>query len=83
MTDFDIFNKFFSKMINEYKPLYAIAWYDMYTFMGLTGIVSDNYDEIKEIYDEKYAWKPNQIGVTEYSYRIVEIEMNEVVECLT
>ena len=47
---FQNFNMVFTKMIIEYKPLYAIAWYDMDTFMGLTGIVADNYNEIKEIY---------------------------------
>lgn len=77
---FQNFNMVFTKMINEFKPLYAIAWYDMDTFMGLTGIVADNYNEIKEIYDEKYTWKPNQMGVTEYNYRIVEISMKEVEE---
>lgn len=75
---FKNFNMVFTKMINEFKPLYAIAFYDMYTFKSLTGEVSDNYDELKKIYDEKYAWKPNQIGITEYNYRIVEISMKEV-----
>ena len=77
---FQNFNMIFTKMVNEFKPLYAIAWYDMDIFMGLTGIVGDNYDEIKKIYDEKYAWKSGQIGVTEYNYRIVEISMKEVEE---
>jgi hypothetical protein len=67
------FNDIFSKMVNDYKPLYAIAFYDMCTFKSLTGEVSDNYDELKKIYDEKYAWKPNQIGVTEYHYEIITI----------
>ena len=67
------FNDVFSKMVNGYKPLYAIAFYDMYSFQSLTGEVSDNYDELKKIYDEKYAWKPNQIGVTEYHYEIIVI----------
>lgn len=70
---FNSFNDIFSKMINGYKPLYAIAFYDMCTFQSLTGEVSDNYDELKKIYDEKYAWKPNQIGVTEYHYEIIVI----------
>ncbi len=76
---FKNFNDVFVKIINKYKPLYMIAYYDMYNMMSLTGIVSDNYEEIKKIYDEKYAWKPNQMGVTEYHYEIVKINV-EIME---
>ena len=75
---FNCFNSMFTKIINEFKPLYAIAFYEMDVFKGLTGIVGDNYEEIKKLYDEKYTWKAGQIGVTEYHYKIVKIEMNEV-----
>lgn len=76
---FKNFNDVFVRIINKYKPLYMIAYYDMYNMMSLTGIVSDDYEEIKKIYDEKYAWKPNQMGVTEYHYEIVKINV-EVME---
>jgi len=79
-SSFDNFNKYFSKMVNDYKPLYAIAFYEMYDFKSLTGIVGDNYDEIKKIYDEKYAWKRDEIGVTEYNYRIIKIDIKDVLE---
>lgn len=72
---FDNFNKVFVKVANEYKPLYMIAFYDMFELKSLTGDVSDNYSEIKSIYDEKYAWKPGQIGVTEYHYEIIKINV--------
>lgn len=72
---FVMFNTVFAKMVNEYKPLYAIAWYDLTGFKGLTGIVADNYDEIKEVYDEKYS---GGFGVTEYSYKIVKINMEDI-----
>jgi hypothetical protein len=67
-------------MVNDYKPLYAIAFCEMYDFKSLTGIVGDNYDEIKKIYDEKYAWKRNEIGVTEYNYRIIKIDIKDALE---
>lgn len=76
-----VFNVILRKISESFKnceKLYVIAFYDMYNFQSITGDISDSYEEIKKIYDEKYAWKPNQIGVTEYNYRIVEISMKEV-----
>ena len=70
------FNIIFRKMVNNFKPLYAIAYYWLGEFEGLTGDVADNYEELKKIYDEKYAWKPGYFGVTEQHYEIIEIEIN-------
>lgn len=76
-----VFNVILRKISESFKnceKLYVIAFYNMYNFQSITGDISDSYEEIKKIYDEKYAWKPNQIGVTEYHYEIVEISMKEV-----
>lgn len=81
MTSFEIFNQYLKSLGKLYKDatiLYVIAWYNLSEFIGITQYISDNYEEIKKIYDDNYAWKPNQVGVTEYSYKIIEIDLKEV-----
>lgn len=79
-SDFEKFNMYLKRINEQFKgkrPLYAIAFYDMYDFKYITGEISDNIEEIKKIYDEKYAWKPNQVGVTEYHFEIVEVNFKQ------
>ncbi len=75
---FNLILRKISESFKNCKKLYVIAFYDMYDFQSITGDISDSYEEIKKIYNEKYTWKPNQMGVTEYNYRIIEISMKEV-----
>jgi hypothetical protein len=72
--DDKIFNSVFSQIVNKYKPLYAIAFYDMYELKSLE-VVGDNLEELKERYKKDYAWKKNEIGVTEYHYEIIKINI--------
>lgn len=79
-SDFEKFNMYLKRINEQFKgkrPLYAIAFYDMYDFKYITGEISDNIEEIKKIYDEKYSWKPNQVGVTEYHFEIVEVNFKQ------
>jgi len=79
-SDFEKFNMYLKRINEQFKgkrPLYAIAFYDMFDFKYITGEISDNIEEIKKIYDEKYAWKPNQVGVTEYHFEIVEVNFKQ------
>lgn len=80
---FRMFNLILKKTNEQFKgakKLYVIAFYDMFDFQSITGEISDNLDEIKKIYNEKYAWKKGQIGITEYNYRIIEINLKEVLD---
>lgn len=82
-SDFEKFNIYLKNINKQFKgkrPLYVIAFYDMYDFKYITGEISDNIEEIKKIYDEKYAWKPNQVGVTEYHFEIVEVNFKQYSE---
>ena len=72
--DFDII---FSHIVNTYKPLYAIALYDMYDLKSLK-VVGDDLEELKERYEKDYAWKKNEIGVTEYHYEIIKINIEVI-----
>lgn len=62
MTSFEIFNQYLKSLNRLYKDvtkLYVIARYNLQEFAGITQYISDNYEEIKKIYEDNYAWKPN------------------------
>ncbi len=59
-----------SKEVFE-RPFYLIAKYDL---SGLVGFIKigDDKEEIMKIFDERYMWKPNTLGITENSYELLE-----------
>lgn len=77
IKDAKAFNSVFSKIVNTFKPLYAIAFYDMYELKSLE-VVGDNLKELKERYQKDYAWKKNEIGVTEYHHEIIKINIEVI-----
>ena len=63
------------------KKVYVIACYDLSGFTGITSKISNNYEEIKEIFDKQYSEQENgerKLGVTENSYKIIEINFKEI-----
>lgn len=57
---------------NYNKPFYLIARYWLGDLEGFIKI-SDDKEEIKKIFEEKYMWKPNTFGVTEESHELLEV----------
>lgn len=53
--------------INYNKPFYLIAKYWLGNLQGFIKI-GDDKEEIMKIFDERYVWKPETLGVTEESY---------------
>lgn len=53
------------------KTFYLIAWYEMGKLCGFIK-VGDDKEEITKLFEDKYMWKPNTMGVTEYSYQLLE-----------
>jgi len=58
---------------DRHGSIYAIAVFDLFEFVCLTGEVSDNYDELQVIYDKKYAQEWFQTGTPKYYHEIIEI----------
>lgn len=59
------------------KPFYLIAKYDLGRLVGFVKI-GDNKEEIMKLFDERYMWKPNTLGVTEESYQLLECNAKEI-----
>lgn len=59
------------------KPFYLIVKYDL---SGLVGFVKigDDKEEIMKIFDERYMWKSNTLGITEESYQLLECNAKEI-----
>lgn len=58
--------------LNLDKPFYLIAKYWLGDIKGFIKL-GDDRKEIEEIFKEKYMWKPNTFGVTEESYKLLEV----------
>lgn len=59
------------------KPFYLITKYDL---SGLQGFVKigDDREEITKLFEDRYMWKPNTMGVTEESYQLLECNAKEI-----
>ncbi len=83
-----IFNSVLSAIINEQvnlsQPIYVIAKYWCGRFDGIETLFTDDGDndleEIKKIFDEKYAWKEGMFGVTERSYELIRVNLTGVLD---
>lgn len=58
--------------INYDKPFYLIAEYWLEDIRGFIKIGNDK-EEITKLFEERYMWKPNTLGITEASYRLLEV----------
>lgn len=58
--------------INYDKPFYLIAEYWLGDLRGFIKL-GDDKEEIKKIFEERYMWKSNTLGITEASYRLLEV----------
>lgn len=59
------------------KTFYLIAWYEMGQLRSFVKI-GDDKEEIIKLFEDKYMWKPNTMGVTEYSYQLLEVNAKEI-----
>lgn len=79
------FNDYLSQIINSQKgnsqPIYVIASFWCGYFNGIEKFSTEGDNDLKEmeqIFQEKYAWKKNQIGVTEQTYKLIKIDFSEI-----
>lgn len=54
------------------KPFYLIAEYWLGDLQGFIKI-GDNKEEIMKLFEERYIWKPNTLGITEQSFDLLEV----------
>lgn len=59
--------------LNLDKPFYLIAEYWLGDIQGFVKL-GDDRKEIEKIFQEKYALKPNTLGVTEQSFELLELK---------
>lgn len=59
------------------KTFYLIAWYEMGQLRGFVKI-GDDKEEITKLFEDKYVWKPNTMGITEYSHQLLEVNAKEI-----
>jgi hypothetical protein len=58
--------------LNFDKQFYLIAEYWLGDIQGFVKL-GDDRKEMEKIFQEKYMWKPNTFGVTEESYKLLEV----------
>lgn len=54
------------------KTFYLIARYWLGDLQGFIKI-GDDKEEIMKLFEERYMWKPNTLGITEESYDLLEV----------
>lgn len=59
------------------KTFYLIAQYWLGQLEGFVKI-GDNKEEITKLFEEKYMWKPNTLGITEQSHQLLEVKAKEI-----
>lgn len=65
--------------LNLDKPFYLIAKYWLGEIQGFVKL-GDDREEIEKIFQEKYVWKPNDLGVTEESHKLLEVNAKEIMD---
>lgn len=82
------FNHYLSEIINAQKtpnqPIYIIASFWCGSFDGIKMFSTEgekDLEEMEQIFKEKYAWKENQIGITEQTYKIIKLDFSEILDC--
>ena len=59
------------------KTFYWIAEYWLGDLRGFIKI-GDDKEEIMKLFEEKFMWKPNTIGITEKSHKLLEVNAKEI-----
>lgn len=59
------------------KTFYLIAKYNLGQLEGFVKI-GDDKEEITKLFEDRYVWKPNTLGVTEWSYQLLEVNAKEI-----
>ena len=59
------------------KTFYLIAEYWLGDLRGFIKI-GDDKKEIMKLFEEKFMWKPNTIGITETSHKLLEVNAKEI-----
>ena len=54
------------------KTFYLIAKYWLGELQGFIKI-GDNKEEITKLFEERYMWKPNTLGITEESHKLLAV----------
>ena len=61
------------------KTFYLIAEYWLGDLRGFIKI-GDDKEEIIKLFQEKYCWKPDTLGVTELSHELLEVNAKEIMD---
>lgn len=59
------------------KTFYLIAKYWLGELEGFIKI-GDNKEEITKLFEERYMWKPNMLGITEESHELLEVNAKTI-----
>lgn len=59
------------------KTFYLIARYWLGDLEGFIKI-GDDKEEIMKLFEEKFMWKPNTLGITEESYELLEVNAKTI-----
>ena len=59
-------------MIDLNKTFYLIAEFWLGDLRGFVKI-GDDKEEITKLFEERYMWKPNTLGITEQSHKLLEV----------
>lgn len=59
------------------KTFYLIAKYWLGELEGFVKI-GDDKEEITKLFEERYMWRENTLGVTEASYQLLEVNAKEL-----
>lgn len=59
------------------KKFYLIAEYWLGNLQGFIKI-GDNKEEMVKLFEDKYMWKENTLGITEQSYQLLEVNAKEI-----
>lgn len=59
------------------KKFYLIAEYWLGNLQGFIKI-GDNKEEMVKLFEDKYMWKENTLGITEQSHQLLEVNAKEI-----
>lgn len=63
------------------KTFYLIARYWLGDLQGFIKI-GDNKEEIMKLFENRYVWKPDSLGVTEERYKLLEVNAKVIMDDL-
>lgn len=63
------------------KTFYLITRYWLGDLQGFIKI-GDNKEEIMKLFENRYVWKPDSLGVTEERYKLLEVNAKVIMDDL-